>query len=341
MLGYVVQGFPFLLKYADMISSPPSEVLEEEVSLTGFPKFRLKIFPAAPNSPSVYLQHGMSARGIDDPRILTLATHLRNSGLQVFLPELPEVKGLRIASETVGNIRALFDFFSKREGRSISFLSASFSAGMGMVALAGKKQQEFLDSVLLVGTYSDFSQTLPFILSNYDLDPYAVHIVLYNYISKIRPELKSLEEFYYQTALDNGLQRTGPSEKGPEVFQTLGKAEKEFAASIRSDASFRESLASSILKVLPKDFIRENSPCNFLEDWKAPISLLHGFDDPVISPTESESLYEALGRRSYIDSIFLKSRLITHGDHLPFYTQLGEIPKLAAVWGFFLKKTGL
>ncbi|TGJ99620.1 alpha/beta hydrolase [Leptospira semungkisensis] len=341
MLGYVVQGFPFLLKYAEMISSPPSEISEQEISIPGFPTFRTKIFSASPNSPSVYLQHGMSARGIDDPRILTLATHLKNSGLQVFLPELPEVKELRIVSETVSNIRALFDHFAKKEKRPISFLSASFSAGMGMVALAGKKQQELLDSVLLVGTYSDFSQTLPFILSNYEQDPYAVHVLLYNYISKIRPELKNLEEFYYQSALDNGLHRTGSEEKAPGLFPKLGDQEKEFVSNVRSDASFRESLAGSILKILPKDFIKDNSPCNFLEEWKAPTALLHGFDDPVISPAESEALYEVLGRRSYMDSIFLKSRLITHGDHLPFYTQLGEIPKLAAVWGFFLKKTGI
>ncbi|PJZ24495.1 alpha/beta hydrolase [Leptospira hartskeerlii] len=341
MIRYSFQGFPFLLKYADMIDSPDSEIQEENLKVSKKSSFRTKIFPGPENSPVIYLQHGMSNRGIDDPRILTLAKHLKNTGATVYLPELPEVKGLEISVDTVPNIRALFQEIVNREGRAISFLSASFSAGMGMVALSGKEEQKNLKSALLVGTYSDFADTLPFILSNYDVDPYAVHVLLYNYISKLRPKLSKLEEFYFEAALDNGLKRTGDEEKSSKLLQKLGQKEKDFVYRVQSDPGFRMGLVEPILSVLPPNFILRNSPKNFLSDWKAPIALLHGSDDAVISPDESEQLFDSLGNGKEEWKVILRSKLITHGDHLPFYTQLGEIPKLAGLWGFFLKNSGL
>ncbi|TGL64066.1 alpha/beta hydrolase family protein [Leptospira sarikeiensis] len=341
MIRYSFQGLSFLLKYADITDSPESEIQEERLVTAERLRFRTKVFPSSPNAPVIFLQHGMSNRGIDDPRILVLAKHLKNSGAKVYLPELNEVKGLEISSKTVSNIRSIFKTIVEREKRPISFLSASFSAGMGMVALSGKEEQKNLKSILLVGTYSDFAKTLPFILSNYDVDPYAVHVLLYNYISKLRPRLSGLEEFYYEAALDNGLKREGEGAKSPKLLQRLGKKEKEFVFSIRSDAAFRMSLADPILSVLPKGFILHNSPQNFLTDWRAPIALLHGFDDAVISSEESEQLFASLRELRSDSKLLLKSKLITHGDHLPFYTQLGEIPKLAELWGFFLKKSGL
>ncbi|WP_367898748.1 alpha/beta hydrolase [Leptospira sp. WS58.C1] len=341
MIRYSFQGLPFLLKYADMIDSPESAVREEHVRVSKKISFRTKIFPGPEHSPAIYLQHGMSNRGIDDPRILTLAKHLRNSGATVYLPELPEVKGLEISEDTVPNIRTLFHEIVKREGQAISFLSASFSAGMGMVALSGKEEQKNLKSALLVGTYSDFAETLPFSLSNYHLDPYAVHVLLYNYISKLEPKLSKLEEFYFEAALDNGLKRMGEEEKAPKLLKKLNQKEREFVHSLQTDPGFRMALVEPILSVLPHNFILRNSPKNYLSDWKAPIALLHGSDDPVISPDESEQLFGSLRNGKEEHKVILKSNLITHGDHLPFYTQLGEIPKLAGLWGFFLKKSGL
>ncbi len=324
-----------------MIASPPSPIREENHSISDWGNFRIKVLDAGKEAPVVYLQHGMSANGINDPRILTLATHLRNSGATVYLPELSEVKQLRISTETVPKIRDIFRFLVERVRAPISFLSASFSAGMGMVALSGAEEQKFLKSSLLVGTYFDFSQTLPFTLSNYDTDPYAVHVLLYNFIAKMRPDLSYLEEFYYETALDNGLKRVGNEAKSLSFEEKLGIKEKEFVSQVRKDPKFRESLNQGILDHLPPGFILKNSPRHFLENWKSSIALLHGFDDAVIAPVESENLYNMLENRSGLESVFLKSKLITHGDHLPFYTQLGEIPKLAGLWGFFLKKTGL
>ncbi|TGK21893.1 alpha/beta hydrolase [Leptospira fluminis] len=334
--GTVFTGFPFLLRYAGFRDSPVPTIREVELeSETGVP-IRTKIFGSSDDAPVIYLQHGMSAKGIEDNRILVLATHLRNTGFNVYLPELTEVKNLQITDETVAKIRSVFRIVGKREEKPVSFLSASFSAGMGMVALAQEEDQSRLAATLLVGTYFDFGTTLPYVVSNFERDPYAVFVVLYNYVDKIRPELTGLKRFYLESSLDAGLQRTGDAVVSSKLVSDLSEKEKEFVRNV-GDPSFRAELSEEILNQLPRNFIRENSPRGVVDSWRTPIALLHGADDPVIPPTESETLYSALRERK-IDSNHLSSKLLTHGDHLPFYTQIPEILPLARIWGYFLEK---
>ncbi|EPG74839.1 alpha/beta hydrolase family protein [Leptospira fainei serovar Hurstbridge str. BUT 6] len=334
---YYLVGFPFLVRYAGLGFSSVPAFKERNILIDSGLEIRTKIFPGKKNAPAVYIQHGMSARGIEDPRILELARHLYNTGFTVYLPELPEVRGLKVSSETVPKIRSTFRAIYELEGKPVSYLSASFSAGMGMVALSSEEEQVRLSSTLLVGTYADFSKTLPFVIANFERDPYAVYVMLYNYIKKIRSNFQALEEFFRESALDSGLQRREEAAIGLRMYSALSSEEREFVDEIRSVPSFREKLSVEILNSLPPGFIKENSPANFTSSWRKPIALLHGFDDPVISPGESEDLFLDLRNRLKDPPIFVKSRLLTHGDHLPFYTQFPEIPSMAKIWGFFIK----
>ncbi|EQA38158.1 alpha/beta hydrolase family protein [Leptospira inadai serovar Lyme str. 10] len=334
---YYLVGLPFLIRYAGFGFSSAPSTQERNLVLDSGLEIRTKLFPGKRNAPAVYIQHGMSARGIEDPRILELARHLHGTGFTVYLPELPEIKDLKISSETVPKIRSTFRAIYELEGRPVSYLSASFSAGMGMVALSNEEEQLKLSSTLLVGTYSDFSKTLPFVIANFDRDPYAVYVMLYNYIKKIRNHFHRLEEFFLESALDSGLQRQADAAVGFRLYPALSPEEREFVDEIRSVPSFRERVSAEILNSLPSGFIEENSPANFTSSWRKPIALLHGFDDPVISPNESEDLFLDLRNRLKDPPVFVKSRLLTHGDHLPFYTQFPEIPSMAKIWGFFIK----
>ncbi|WP_342775985.1 alpha/beta hydrolase [Leptospira fletcheri] len=238
----IFTGFPFLLRYAGFRDSPISPILEVELESEIGVSVRTKILGPEDNSPVIYLQHGMSAKGIEDKRILVLATHLRNTGFKVYLPELTEVKNLQITDETVRKIRSVFRAIGKREGKSVSFLSASFSAGMGMVALAQEEDQSRLGATLLVGTYFDFGTTLPYVVSNFERDPYAVFVVLYNYVDKVRSELTGLKRFYLESSLDAGLQRTGDAAVAPKLISDLSEKEREFVRNVGT-SSFRAELS--------------------------------------------------------------------------------------------------
>ncbi|PJZ69027.1 alpha/beta hydrolase [Leptospira perolatii] len=336
---YTLKGIPFLLKYADIIQLPSPKPELIGLSLDIGLELKTKVFHQGSDAPVIYVQHGMSAWGIEDLRILALCKHLYNSGFTVYLPELPEVKALTITYDTILRIRSAFKSICKIEESSISYFSASFSAGMGMVALSQPEEQNWLNATFLVGTYSDFGKTLPFVIENFERDEYAVSVLLFNYIQTIIPSTHRLREYFFETALDDGLRRTEDEKKGSKIYSDLESKEREFIEKIRSDSNYRVEIAQKIISSLPEGFIFRSSPANFLQNWRTPIAFLHGSDDSVISPKESESLYFALNTEKFsVRSMYLPSKLITHGDHLPYYTQLPEVLPLARIWGFFLKK---
>lgn len=334
----VLRGLPFLIDFSGIKKPKQARITEILLDLPNSVSLRTKILEQGKNSsaPIVYLQHGMSFKGIDDPRILALGNNLANRGFKVYLPEFPEVKGLFIRSETISNIRAAFLRIHSLEKRPLSYLSASFSAGMGFVALANSECQNALTSALLIGGFSNFGKTFSFILKNYEIESYAVNVMLYNYVHLIRPTPEGLKEYFLESALDNGLSREGDLRRGPKILSLLSEDDKAFIARFLESSDFRMEASLAIKKAVGDPFVEETSPEFFADRFIKPCFLLHGDDDPVISPQESKDLRDLILKNGNRDVSFLETSLLTHGDHLPFYTRLTEILPMAEFWGDYL-----
>ncbi|MBW0434575.1 alpha/beta hydrolase [Leptospira yasudae] len=334
----VWKGLPFLLDYSGIKTPPQARITETSLSLPNSVSLRTKILESGKNAkaPVIYLQHGMSFKGIDDPRILALGNNLANRGFRVYLPELPEVKGLLIRSETISNIRSAFLQIHALEGRPLSYLSASFSAGMGFVALANPECQSALTAALLIGGYANFGQTFAFVLKNYEIESYAVNVMMYNYIHLIRSKHEGLKEYFLESALDNGLSRTPDALRGPKILAGLSEDDRIFVRNFLENAEFRKESAVAIKTAVAEPFVEATSPAFFAHEFIKPCFLLHGDDDPVISPQESKDLRELILKNGNRTVPFLETSLLTHGDHLPFYTRLTEILPMASFWGEYL-----
>ncbi|MBM9577842.1 alpha/beta hydrolase [Leptospira sp. 201903070] len=332
------KGLPFLIDYSGLKNPKEARITEIALKLPNSVLLRTKILEREnnPAAPIVYLQHGMSVRGIDDPRILALGTNLVNRGFRVYLPELPEVKSLIMTAETVSNIRASFLQIHALEKRPISYLSASFSAGMGFVALANSQCQKILSSILLIGSYADFGQTFSYILKNYEKESYAVNVMMFNYIHLIRSNVELLKQYFFESALDNGLSREGNSKKGPQIFRSLNEEDRKFVQNFLENPEFRINASKQLKSQVPDSFIEETSPAFFADRCIKPCFLLHGNDDPVISPEESKDLQKLILNNQAASAMFLETSLLTHGDHLPFYSRLTEILPMAEFWGSYL-----
>ncbi|AKH77803.1 alpha/beta hydrolase family protein [Leptospira interrogans] len=338
-----IRGFPFLIDYSGLKIPKQAHITEISLDLSGSVSLRTKVLENPGNSkkPVIYLQHGMSFKGIDDVRILALGNNLANRGFRVYLPELTEVKNLLIRSETISNIRASFLKIHALEKCPVSYISASFSAGMGFVALADSECQKVLNSALLIGSYSDFVKTLPFVLKNYEIESYAVNVMMYNYIHLIRSEPEGLKKYFLESALDNGLSRKEDSVQGPKVFLNLNEEDKNFLKRFLESSDFRNQLALEIKSIVPETFAKETSPAFFTDHFYRPCFLLHGDDDPVISPQESKDLRNLLLKNGNQKVSFLETSLLTHGDHRPFYSGLNEILPMAKFWGEYLNSVNL
>ncbi|PJZ42690.1 alpha/beta hydrolase [Leptospira kmetyi] len=334
----VLRGLPFLIDFSGIKKPKQARITEILIDLPNSVSLRTKVLEQGKNSsaPIVYLQHGMSFKGIDDPRILALGNNLANRGFKVYLPELPEVKGLLIRSETVSNIRSAFLRIHSLEKKSLSYLSASFSAGMGFVALANSECQNALTSALLIGGYSNFGKTFPFVLKNYEIESYAVNVMLYNYVHLIRSKPEGLKEYFLESALDNGLSREGDALRGPKILSSLSEDDRTFVAEFLESSDFRMKASLAIKSAVGEPFVEETSPEFFSDRFTKPCFLLHGDDDPVISPQESKDLRDLILKNGNRDVSFLETSLLTHGDHLPFYTRLSEILPMAEFWGDYI-----
>ncbi|MCW7468593.1 alpha/beta hydrolase [Leptospira kanakyensis] len=340
MKPYVL-AIPLVLSYAGLKQKKPLERKELQLPDTGRRVFHF--YPTGKNPetlPGVYIQHGMSAMGIDDPRILELAENFANSNFSVFLPELPEVKGLRIEEQTITHIQDLMmEIHSTKHlfnGSDLGYLSASFSGGMGLIAASKSNIRNKIKTSMAIGAYCDFLDTVPFVFSNYEIDPYAVYVILYNFIHRFEPALaEELQPVYYEAALDNGLKRNGKDALTDTLLSRTSTRAKDFFSEVGADGNFRKELAKRVLDTVPKNLPENLSPFYQLETLSGPVSLLHGKTDPVISPEESEKLTR-LFQKKQIPYVYRSSTALTHGDSLPLHSQIFGVPALLQTFGSFL-----
>lgn len=340
MKPYVL-AIPLVLSYAGLKQKKSLERKELQLPGTGRRVFHFYPIGKNPESlPGVYIQHGMSALGIDDPRILELAENIASSGHSVILPELPEVKGLRIEEKTIAHIEDLMMEVSSTKhlfnGNDLGYLSASFSGGMGLIAASKSNTRKKIKTSMAIGAYCDFLDTVPFVFSNYEIDPYAVYVILYNFLHRFEPALaEELQPVYYEAALDNGLKRGGTEALAEGLLKKTSSRAKDFFSQVGTDGNFRKELAKRVLNTVPENLPENLSPFYQLETLDGPVSLLHGKTDPVISPEESEKLTR-LFQKKEISYVYRTSTALTHGDSLPLHSQIFGVPALLQTFGSFL-----
>ncbi|MBM9547353.1 alpha/beta hydrolase [Leptospira sp. 201903074] len=340
MKPYVL-AIPLILGYAGLKQKKSLERKELRMPETGRRVFHFYPTGKNPESlPGVYIQHGMSALGIDDPRILELAENIASSNHSVILPELPEVKGLRIEEKTISNIQDLMmEIHSTKHmfnGDDLGYLSASFSGGMGLIAASKSNTRNKIKSSMAIGAYCDFLDTVPFVFSNYDIDPYAVYVILFNFLHRFEPTIaEELEPIYFEAALDNGLKRMGKDRLAEGLLKKNSTLAQDFFFQVGADEKLRMEIANRVLDTVPQNLPENLSPFYQLETLSGPVALLHGKTDPVISPEESEKL-SLLFQKKEISHVHRTSTALTHGDSLPLHSQIFGVPALLQTFGSFL-----
>jgi acetyl esterase/lipase len=293
-----------------------------------------------PNTlPGIMFLHGMSVKGIDDPRMLTLAKNVALSGYTVVTPEIEEIRSLKIGEDSIGKCIELFEYFYKLEDfhkkDSVGFLSASFSGSLGLVAFSQDRVRDLVRSAMVVGSYCDFADTTSYAVKNFEVDSYASLVLFYNCLGLVDKNLnKELSFPIFQYAVDNGLNRVGQYAEGPKEHRNLKPSSREFLDNLLNDSEFRSNIVRIIREEIPHSLTKNLSPYYHLSTLKTPLSLLHGLSDPVISPTQSERMYRQLSNRKHPVTLEL-SNLITHGDQVPIRTQITGVAGVARAFGSY------
>lgn len=291
-----------------------------------------------PNTlPGIMLLHGMSVKGIDDVRIQNLARNIALTGYTVVTPELVEITSLRIEERSIEKCIELFEYFYKLEDfhkkDSVGFLSASFSGSLGLVAFSQDRVRDLVRSVMVIGSYCDFANTTSHAVENFEIDNYASLVLFYNCLGIVDKQLmKELAFPIFQYAVDNGLNRVNQYAEGPKEHAKLKPSSREFLYNLLNDSEFRTEIVRIIREEIPHSLTKGLSPYYHLNSFKAPLSLLHGSTDPVISPVESEKIYSQLSNRKHPVTLEI-SNLITHGDQVPIQNQITGVAGVARAFG--------
>lgn len=278
---------------------------------------------------TVLIVHGMTLRGIDDPRMDNLGRAFASLGFAVYAPLFPEVAALKITENTSARIAEAGRWISRQERERIAIFSASFSAGLSLVASCRDLAHQ-LTAVCTVGTLGSADTTLEFLMGQEGIDDYGTLIVLWNFIRM--PE--RVREALLVAAADNGLERAEP--ELPGFLEKMTQEERDLFHRFRNDRAFRLNEWHGFAATQRyRDLHAQISPLPHVKPVPFRTVLIHGKEDNVIPASESENLSAAF-EKSGSDVHILTTPLISHGHGSMGPAAAAHAVRLAAAFGAFI-----
>jgi hypothetical protein len=286
---------------------------------------------------SALLVSGVHRDGIDEPRLMRLASELAATGVTVATPEIADLVSYRLTSQVTDTIEdagvwmlARPDLFGSER---IGVIGVSFSGGLAIVAAGRPTLRDRVAYVVSFGGHGSLPRVLRYLCtgegSQHAPHDYALAVVLHQAADLVVPAAQSallrahLETFLEASALD----RTDP-EKSRRLFadaQALQDRTEEPLATILKQVNNRDvrGIGARIAPHLDKlgqhpALSPDRSPVP-----GASVYLLHGADDNVIPAHESELLAEHLRGKTAVRRLI--SRFLTHVD-------VADRPSTRDVW---------
>jgi dienelactone hydrolase len=371
-LSFVVRAADMtgtLRRLAELDTHPARE-REITIPIARGPMRARLYLPQRPQRRAALLTSGLHPSGIDEPRLVRLARELSASGLAVVTPDIPELSRFEITPAITDAIEQAAGWLAAGSGLApdgtAGLMGISFSGGLSIVAagrpsLAGRVAYVFsfgghddLPRVLrylctgtepyppgqvrLKADATDLKPDQPFVRPPHD---YGVAVILLGAADRVVPraQVEPLREAVHRFLLASALDTVDKP-----------KADVEFAA-LRELAKHLPEPSATLLRYVNDRDVVHLGPrlLPFVAGYSgdaslsasrsakpsAPIFLLHGAEDNVIPPIESE--YLAGDLRGHAPVRLLLSGLISHAeaDRPP---HVGDVMQLAGFWGDLLAR---
>ncbi len=305
---------------------------------------------------AVILVAGVNALGIDEPRLVGLATQLAEVGFAVVTPELPDLQIYDVSPRTTDMIEDAALWLSSRralarDGR-VGLVGISFSGGLSVVAAGRAALRDHVAFVFSFGGYADFSRVLRFLCIGMEPVPpgaaapghpagqpaaevyrkphdYGVAILLKSLADRlvppeqVEPLRSSILEFLHASHMD--LIDKARAAKEFASARAMADALPEPARTLMSDVNNRrvDLLGPMLLPFIgPANSMPSLSPDRSPAP-AAPVYLLHGTDDNVVPAVESVMLARYLEGKTHTRTLL--SALITHAE-------MDRPPTASEVW---------
>lgn len=311
---------------------------------TGKRRFHAEIVtPAAPEKNPIVFLHGMSPLGISDPRQVRAVRALAHCGFRVICPELPDIRNLRISARSIDDFSGILTTILRDkelvpEGR-LALFAPSFSGAIILRAAAQQHLTGQIAAVCAMGSLAGIRASMEFLFLSSEADTYARYIVLANYLP-LEKKYAALAPVIMQMAHDNwnasaaanpalnGFERTNHA---AQLMRRLRAADRRLVEAIVSDPAVREKIFTELSPRMQGE-IEAYDVMSVAPQIEAPVFLLHGADDNVIPPKESELLSRELKK-----SRLLLSPFVGHGDSRVTLGRIPDVFRLLSGFAWFFR----
>lgn len=279
--------------------------------------------------------HGLSPLGRADPRWVAATRDLAGAGFCVVSPQLSQLAALRLDPACPDRVARIIDTIACNgllapRGR-VALFSVSFGGSVALVTAARPELRTRLTAVCAIGAFGELSSALTHVFTHQDADPYAMLVIMANYLEHHTgpwPEAReALERVAQQGALATLVR--------PEDH--LGDVSADVRAALTcylTDRSARATLAQQLIAATTTEQAALD-PSQHLHGITAPVTLIHGAADAVVPASESERMAAVLRQRGHPVRLAV-TPLLSHGDRAGWAATLREGPRaLSVLAGFF------
>jgi dienelactone hydrolase len=306
---------------------------------------------------AVLVMPGFNSNGIDEPRLIALATDLAGSGVTVMAMALPDLQRYRITPDATDVIEDAVAWMAARpdlapDGR-VGIIGVSFTGGLSISAVGRDRIRDQVAFVVSLGGHGDLRRVMRYLATG-DAPPvpgvatppphdYGVAVVLYGLADRgaVPPDQAPALRAAIETFLVAS-QLTGVSQPRADAMfaraREMTTALPEPSRTYMGYVNDREVAALGSALVPHLDQLGADDPA--LSPQLAPVPaaaiyLLHGHDDNIIPAAESVILADHL-RAAGADVRLLLSGLITHASVSSSATAI-DAWKLVRFWADVLR----
>ena len=366
-----VHGLSLVIRAADMQGTArrladvdAHAYAEREVTIpTARGPLRARVYqPTRSHRRAALLVSGLHPSGIDEPRLVRLARALAASGLAIVTPDIPDLSRFEITAAIPDAIEEAGGWLASEPelsaGKKVGLMGISFSGGLSIVAAARPSVANRVESVFALGGHDDLPRVLrylctgsepypshqlgggagqPFVRAPHD---YGVAIILLGVAERVVPRAQveplraAVRRFLLASALDTNVDKEQAAREFAALRQTAKRLPEPSATLLRyvNDRDVVH-LGARLLPYVGSYGSDPSLSVSKSPRPSVPIFLLHGTDDNVIPPIESEYLAEDLRGHSRVR--LLLSGLISHAE-ADRPAHVGDLLQLAGFWGDLL-----
>jgi len=267
--------------------------------------------------PAIVVVPGLHRLGIEEPRLVSFAQSMAETGVEVLTPQVDALADYRVEPQSIEVIGRTAQELAQRAGiKQVGVLGLSFAGGLSLMAASDPKYVDQISFVVAVGAQDDVERVEHYLVDGHTqwLDgrtlttppnEYGWLIVVYSHP----------EDFFQQTDVETArnslrLLLHEDVDAAKREAEKLSPESRELMNAVfqHQRDGFRPKLLADLEKHSAEAVAV--SPHNHLQGLKARVLLVHGEGDDVIPPSETEWLARDIPKGHLQEELI--SRAISH-----------------------------